>query len=79
MTELVIEATIKDAKGHELQTVEMAVEGVIPAEGRTSVGTLTLEDGERFLTSATFTEMSESDPDLPAPLDRGNRGPDGCR
>lgn len=67
MTDLVIEATIKDAKGHELDTVEIPVEGMIPAEEHTSVGTLASEiEGEpgRFLTGATFQQMAEEDPDL---------------
>lgn len=66
MTDLVIQATIKDAKGHELETVEIAVEGTIPAEDTTSVGTLAAEDGEdeRIMTSATFQEMAADDPDL---------------
>ncbi len=65
MTDLVIQATIKDAKGHELETLEIPVEGMIPAEGHTMVGTLDVEEGEpRLLTAVTFQEMAELDPDL---------------
>ena len=42
MTDLVIEATIKDGKGQELDRVEIAVEGLIPADGHTAVGTLAI-------------------------------------
>ena len=44
MTDLKILATIKDAQGHELEKVEIAVEGEIPAEGETMVGTLSGEE-----------------------------------
>ena len=70
MTGLVIEATIKDAKGHELETVEIDVDGVIPAEGHTTVGTLTANEDaanpepEERLTSASFDALAKADPDL---------------
>jgi hypothetical protein len=78
MTDLVILATVKDARGHELERVEIPVEGVIPAGGRTMVGTLRPsevdEDGRkikeedlpepRTLTEATFGELAEEDPDI---------------
>lgn len=65
MTDLVIEATIKDAKGHELQTVEIAVEGLIPADGYTMVGTIAPDGQEsRFVTTVSFQEMAKDDPDL---------------
>lgn len=67
MTDLVIEATIKDAKGHELQTVEIEVDGAIPAESHTTVGTLlgaTDEEEGVFMTSASFQELAEDDPEL---------------
>jgi hypothetical protein len=44
MTDLRILATIKDAQGHELEKVEIPVEGEIPAEGETMVGTLSAEE-----------------------------------
>lgn len=44
MTDLVILATIKDAQGHELEKVEIRVEGQIPAEGSSFVGTLAGEE-----------------------------------
>jgi hypothetical protein len=44
MTDLKILATIKDAQGHEVEKVEIAVEGEIPAEGETMVGTLSGEE-----------------------------------
>src|SRR5690606_29531344 len=40
MTDLVIQITIKDAKGHELEKVEVPIEGIIPPKGNTMVGTL---------------------------------------
>lgn len=43
MTDLKILATIKDAQGHELERVEIPVEGIIPADGATFVGTLSSE------------------------------------
>ena len=66
MADLVIEATIKDAKGHEIDIVEIEVEGIIPAEGHTMVGTLEGEEGEepRVLTTETFQELSDDDPDI---------------
>lgn len=48
MTDLKILATIKDAQGHELEKVEIPVEGFIPADGSTFVGTLSSEpEGEK--------------------------------
>lgn len=67
MTDLVIEATIKDAKGHELDTVEIQVEGIIPADGNTTVGTLSAEDDSqapRIMTGASFQELADENPDL---------------
>ena len=69
MTDLVIQATIKDAKGHELDMVELRIEGRIPPEGHTSVGTLMAEEDDpealdRWLTAESFEEMSEEEPDL---------------
>lgn len=73
MTDLVLLATIKDAKGHELETVEIPVGGVIPPLGKTMVGTLAAEEagkkGEeappgQVMTTSTFDELSKQDPDL---------------
>jgi hypothetical protein len=76
MTDLVLLATIKDAKGHELEKVEIPVEGVIGGRESTMVGTLgpPEEKGKpapdapvetsRVLTSSTFDEMAQADPDL---------------
>jgi len=71
MSDLVILATIKDAKGHELETVEIPIDGILPSEGRTMVGTLAASDevkGEepvdRLLTNYTFEELSRDEPDL---------------
>jgi hypothetical protein len=43
MTDLKIQATIKDAQGHELEKVEIPVEGILPADGDSFVGTLSAE------------------------------------
>lgn len=40
MTDLVIAATIKDAKGQTIDTVEIPVDGVVPADDETMIGTL---------------------------------------
>ncbi len=69
MTDIVLRATIKDAKGNELQTLEFPVEGEIPSEKGTMVGTLKPEEDDeegesRLLTAYTFGQMSERDPDL---------------
>lgn len=78
MTDLVILATVKDARGQELEKVEIPVEGVIPAGGRTMVGTLRPsevdENGRkikeedlppaRTLTEHTFGELAEDEPEI---------------
>lgn len=75
MTDLRLVATIKDAQGHELEKVEIPVEGNIPGNGETMVGSLASEeDGKkrrntpttppRVLTTATFEQMAAADPDL---------------
>lgn len=69
MTDLVIRATIKDARGHELEKVEIPIEGIIPARGATMVGTLEPEakapDAQpRLLTQYTFDRLARTDPDL---------------
>ncbi|MCB9686557.1 MAG: SH3 domain-containing protein [Alphaproteobacteria bacterium] len=74
MTDLRLVATIKDAQGHELEKVEIPIEGMIPGSGSTMVGTLAAEEAgrkrkpdappPRVLTTATFEEMAASDPEL---------------
>ncbi|MCO4745742.1 MAG: hypothetical protein KC912_13195 [Proteobacteria bacterium] len=74
MTDLMLLATIKDSKGNQLEAVEIPVEGILPPGKNTMVGTLAPEtdakgeDGEpipsRSLTSSTFGDMAETDPDL---------------
>lgn len=70
MTDLVLLAVIKDSKGNELERVEIPVEGVIPPDDSTTVGTLKVEKDSgpdaapRTLTVFTFDEMAETDPDL---------------
>jgi hypothetical protein len=77
MTDLVIQATIKDAKGLELEKVEIPVEGMIPAKGSTMVGTLANEDEKprkrnadedveppTLLTEYSFKRRAEQDPEL---------------
>ena len=69
MTDLVLIATIKDAKNAELGQLEIPVEGVIPSQSGTMVGTLQPEeddeDGERrLLTHTEFEKVSADDPDM---------------
>lgn len=78
MTDLKIVATIKDAQGHELEKVEVAVEGEIPPLGDTMIGSLLAEEtvkakGKRkaqelpppqIMTNATYDERSAEDPEL---------------
>lgn len=69
MTDIVLQATIKDAKGSELSKIEFKVEGEIPPQTTTLVGTLKPEEGDkegqrRLLTNYTFSLMSEADPEL---------------
>jgi len=70
MDNLVIEAVIKDAKGSELERVEIPVEGEINPNAGSMVGTLSpAEDAEedaepRLLTTHSFQEMAKTDPDL---------------
>jgi len=65
MTDLVVEATIKDEKGQTLDIVEIGVEGIFPAEGQTMIGTLREPEREPMtLTKYTFEAMLEDDEDL---------------
>ncbi len=75
MTGLVVQVTVKDVKGQELEQVEIPIEGIIPTDGRTMVGTMVPEDAEklekkgepvpkRLLTTYTFEQEKKDDPDL---------------
>ncbi|TNE89905.1 MAG: SH3 domain-containing protein [Deltaproteobacteria bacterium] len=75
MTDLMLLATIKDSKGNELETVEIPVEGILPAGKDTMVGTLDPDPdvkvkpdeeppASRSLTHSTYEGMVEDDPDL---------------
>lgn len=69
MTDLVLVATIKDGKNAELDRLEIAVEGVIPLQSGTMVGTLQPEEDDedgkrRLLTHTEFERMSADDPDM---------------
>jgi hypothetical protein len=78
MTDLTLLATIKDAQGHDVERLEIPIEGVIPPGGSTFVGALSAEpidpkktrtvstEGppDQFLTEYTFDERAETDPDL---------------
>ncbi|MEQ1507038.1 MAG: hypothetical protein ABMB14_32725 [Myxococcota bacterium] len=46
MTDLKILATIKDTQGHEVERIEIPIEGMIPADGSTFVGTLSSEPAD---------------------------------
>ncbi len=78
MSDVVLQAAIKDAKGHEIETLQIPVQGVVPPRGMTMIGMLMPETpkGKRakksaepvekpvVLTEYTFMKMSETDPDL---------------
>lgn len=70
MDNMVIQAVIKDAKGSELEKVEIPVEGQINPNGGTMVGTLqpsedAPEDAEpRLMTTHMFQDLAKTDPDL---------------
>ena len=71
MTDFVLMVTIKDANGSELERLEVAVDGIIPAGQRSFVGTLQPDpDGDdpeaaaQLLTAFSFQQMAEDDPDL---------------
>jgi hypothetical protein len=73
ITDLKLLATVKDAKGNELERVEFPVSGIIPPSdnagpGETMVGTLQPEDrvnGQpQLFTQETFSEMAEEEPEL---------------
>jgi hypothetical protein len=66
MTDLVLIARIKDARGHDLEQVEFPVDGIVPAAASTMVGTITDPKTEerRLVTQATFEQMAAADPEL---------------
>ncbi|MEM6928137.1 MAG: hypothetical protein AAF602_14490 [Myxococcota bacterium] len=65
MTDLVVQATIKDAKGQTLDIVEIEIDGVFPAEDQTMIGTLREPDTDPVtLTKHTFEEMAEEDTEI---------------
>lgn len=66
ITDVKIVATIKDEKGHELETVEFPIEGLVPADGHSMVGTLAdpESDERRLITQYSLGLMAEDDPDL---------------
>ena len=66
MTDLVMRARIKDSKGHELDIVEFRVEGTVPAEGETMVGTMLdpATKEKRLITQVAFAAMAAQDPEL---------------
>jgi hypothetical protein len=61
MTDLKILATIKDAQGHELERIEIPVEGVVPAGDGTFVGTLSSEPADE----RTGLKKRSKDPNAP--------------
>lgn len=66
MTDLVMVARIKDSKGQELEKVEFRIEGIVPAEGGTMVGTLTdpTTEARRLVTASTVELQAKDNPDL---------------
>lgn len=77
MTDLRIMATIKDPQGHELEKVEVAVEGEIPPMSETMIGSLQSEEAAkakgkrpvdappaRIITTSSFESMAAEDPEL---------------
>jgi len=75
MTGLVVLVTVKDAKGQELEKIEIPVDGVIPTKGKTMVGTQVPENAEelerkgedvpkRFVTTHSFEEEAKGKPDM---------------
>lgn len=66
MTDVVMLTKIKDAKGHELEQKEVRVEGIVPANSSTMVGTLVDPKTKetRIITQASFGQMAATTPDL---------------
>jgi hypothetical protein len=79
MTDLTLLATIKDAQGHDLETVEIPVDGILPPNGGTFVGMLQSDpvpEGNKrpkpnpnaappeVMTTYTFEKRAAADPEL---------------
>lgn len=79
MTDLKLRATITDAQGHDLEQLEIAIDGIIPPSGSTMVGTLSSEpvvEGkpkkqpaadagpDEILTTYTFEKRASAEPEL---------------
>ena len=75
MTGTVVLITVKDARGQEIEKLEIPIEGVIPTKGKTMVGTLVPADAEqlkkkkldvpkRLVTTFTFDQEAKVNPDL---------------
>ena len=66
MTDLVMVARLKDSKGHEVNQVEFRVEGVVPGQDDTMVGTIVDPKTEerRLITQVSFAAMAAQNPDL---------------
>ena len=70
VTDLAMLATIRDAKGHELETVEIKIGGLVKANSDTMVGMLAPADDAEddaettLLTSSSLQTMAEDDPDV---------------
>lgn len=66
MTDLMMRARIKDSKGHELDVVEFKVEGEVPSQGETFVGTILdpATKEKRLITQVGFAAMAAQDPEL---------------
>ena len=69
MTDVVLLATIKDKSGRELEQVEIAIDGTIPAQESVMVGTLAPEDKmsdeePRSMTTHLYDGLVEEEPDL---------------
>ncbi len=69
MTDITLVATIKDKDKAVLETKEIRVEGIIPAEFSTMVGILKADKRDktsvdRVMTTALFEELAKADPEL---------------
>lgn len=66
MSDVVLQAVLKDGKGHEVKKEEVHVQGAVPAQGRTFIGTAidpkTKES--KVMTQSAFTTMTTADPTL---------------
>jgi hypothetical protein len=68
MTDLKMTATVKDAKGAEIETVEFPIKGELPPHANTMVGVLDPEDKKtgtpELWTTWTFEKMAQTNPDI---------------